>query len=94
MMTWQETQKDEIEATGLAPSDPSESAILATVTGGEGRRDRGWGKRHHRGRADGSLQAFLLSVGGTSTPRWQANLGGRACPEPMFPRRSATPCAK
>jgi len=31
---WQETQKDEIEATGIAPSDSSESAILATVTGG------------------------------------------------------------
>ncbi len=28
---WQEMQKEEIEATGLAPSDPAESALLRTL---------------------------------------------------------------
>jgi hypothetical protein len=31
---WQDTQKDEIEATGLAPSDDHESAILQTLAPG------------------------------------------------------------
>jgi hypothetical protein len=31
---WQDTQKDEIEATGLAPSDPAESAILQSLSPG------------------------------------------------------------
>jgi hypothetical protein len=31
---WQDTQGDEIEATGLAPSDPSESAILQSLAPG------------------------------------------------------------
>jgi hypothetical protein len=31
---WQDTQEDEIAATGLAPSDPSESAILQSLAPG------------------------------------------------------------
>jgi hypothetical protein len=31
---WQDTQKEEIEATGLAPSDPAESAILQSLSPG------------------------------------------------------------
>lgn len=32
---WQETQKDQIEASGLAPNDPREAAIFATLPAGD-----------------------------------------------------------
>jgi hypothetical protein len=32
---WQDTQKTEIEATGIPPSDPRESALIATLDPGE-----------------------------------------------------------
>ena len=51
---WQETPKDEIEATGIAPSDSSRIRDPRHGHGGRLHSDRGWGKRHHRGRADGS----------------------------------------
>ncbi len=54
---WKATQEAEIMATGLAPSDDLESAILLTLPVGAGclHGDREWGRRHKRGWTGRSL---------------------------------------